>query len=580
MKVYRLDDIPVIYSQLESLKLRELIDASIEPHGNWQGISLGELLSIWLCYILSEGDHRLSPVESWVESNLPWLQTMSSLPHLSSKDFTDDRLESVLDYLSKDKHWLAFEELFSAQSLSIYDLGDIGTVRLDAAPIQGYHQIKEGGLFQKGYSKQHANIGQFKVMLATLDNVYNNFAYPLFHKVFSGEKADDILYLPVLKECVELFASIGQSDPKLVVGDSKMGSKSLRSYIKKSGHYYLVPLSKVQLSQDKRKELILSQNQQDYQSVYKEDEQGNQILVCQGFELSQQVKYQEDLTEEIHDWEERLIFVLSSSYSKSQCARFDKKLESTKTELLELTNAKQGKKIISSRKDLDQRIEEILIQRGLVDCLEISVDETIEVRHRRKYKDRPAFDEEIVSYQLTVEEKKQTIEEKKKLLGWQVYACNAPNEKISLEQCVWKYRGQNKIENRFDNLRNKVAPLVAIYLQKDNRVVGLVNLLMIALKTCSLMEYGAAKKLKENDDELTKVYPGNPKRGTKRPTAKRMLNAFVGISIVVLKASNAESVQIAMTDINDVQTKIIDLIGLKSNLYDEIAHKMQIAFST
>lgn len=579
MQVYRLDDIPIIYEQLKELRVQELIDKSIIVHGNWQGISLGHLLTIWLCYLLSEGDHRLSSLETWVEDNLLWLQGLADLTDLGSKDFTDDRLESALDYLSKEEKWQNFAQLFEGNSLSIYDLDDMGTLRLDAAPFQGHHQIKEGGLFQKGYSKQHANIGQFKVMLATLDNAVNNFAYPLFYKVFSGERADDVLYSPVLKECFELFKDQKNNEAKLVVGDSKMGSKSLRSYIKKSGHYYLVPLSKVQLSEKSRKSLIMNQYDLGFESVYKE-EKDKKILVCKGFESSQEVKYEDLLSKEIHQWEERLIFVLSTNYAKSQCASFDRRIEKTKEELTQLTESKQGKKIIENKQDLEQRIELLLTQKKIADCLEISVKENIEIKHIRKHKDRPAFDKEIITYQVEIKENKEAIEGKKKMLGWQVYACIAPKEKLSLEQCVWKYRGQNKIESRFDSLRNKVAPLLPIYLQKENRVIGLVNLLMIALKTFSMMEYKAAKNLKKNNEKLTNVYAGNPKMGTTSPTAKRMLNAFTGISLVVIKQDQANTANVVMTDINDTQMKIIKLISFESDIYEKIVRKLQFQLST
>lgn len=579
MQVYRLDDIPLIYEQLKELQLQELIDKSITVHGNWAGISLGHLLTIWLSYLLGEGDHRLSSLESWVEANLLWLQSLTDLPDLRSKDFTDDRLESALDYLSKEEKWQNFVHQFEGKSLSIYDLSGMSTVRLDAAPFQGHHQIKQGGLFQKGYSKQHANIGQFKVMLATLDNAVNNFAYPLFHKVFSGERADDVLYSPVLKECFGLFKTLEQPTGKLVVGDSKMGSKSLRSYIEKSGHYYLIPLSKIQLNDESRKSLIMSQYELNFESIYK-DEKSKKTLVCQGFESSQKVEYEDESTGEIHQWKERLIFVLSTNFAESQCASFDKKIEKTKKELIQLSESKQGKKSIENKQDLEERIQELLIQKSLTNFLEFSVIEHKEVKHIRKHKDRPAYDKEIITYQVAIKENIKAIEEKKKMLGWQVYACIAPKEKLSLEQCVWKYRGQNKIESRFDSLRNKVAPLLPLYLQKENRVIGLVNLLMIALKTFSMMEYKAAKNLKKDNEKLTNVYAGNPKMGTNSPTAKRMMNAFTGISLVVIKQNQTKIPNVAMTEINNTQMKIIELIGFKSNIYQKIVQKIQFQFST
>lgn len=579
MQIYRLEDIPLIYASLKELNLSSLIDSSIPTHKNRCGISLGELVTIWLCYLLSEGDHRLSTVEFWVEKNIVWLRSMSELPFLTSKDFTDDRLENALDYLGDWENWTNFSKLFEGNSLSLYDL-DSDTIRLDAAPMQGHHSIQEGGLFQNGYTKHHKKLGQFKVMLATLDNAVNHFGYPLFHKVFPGDKADDVLYSPVIEECACLFSRISPNNSKLMVGDSKMGSKFLRNQIKSLGHYYLVPLSKIQLSAKRRKELIMSLSSSDYEQVYKEGKKGNLELVAQGFETIQTVEYYDKETKESKKWEERVIFVLSTNYAKSQQSNFEKKLKQIQEEILDLTIAKQGKKRIETLQEFQEEIQTLLSAKKMEDYLDVEVEQSIEIKQKRKYGNRPASREEHITFQINIQENKQAITLKKQTMGWQVYACLAPKEKLSLEQCVWKYRGQHQIENRFDNLRNKIAPLLPINLRKDNRVEALVHLLMIALKIISLMEYKVAKNLKQADEKLTNIYPGNPKQGTKTPTAKRMLTAFKGIHLVIFKPSKNGACRVEMTPLNKTQNKIIGLTNFKSAIYDEICHRIRISFST
>jgi transposase len=87
---------------------------------------------------------------------------------------------------------------------------------------------------------------------------------------------------------------------------------------------------------------------------------------------------------------------------------------------------------------------------------------------------------------------------------------NAPSDLLSFEKCVLKYRHQSNIESSFDDLRNKVAHLVPIYLQKDERIKGLVNLLLLALKVCAVLEYRIAGALSKNDEQLEQIYEGNP----------------------------------------------------------------------
>ena len=65
----RVDDIPAIIAHLKKMRVAELLDNHFPPNGNWQGLSLGGTTVVWLAFILSEGDHRLSRVEPWVKAH-------------------------------------------------------------------------------------------------------------------------------------------------------------------------------------------------------------------------------------------------------------------------------------------------------------------------------------------------------------------------------------------------------------------------------------------------------------------------------------------------------------------------------
>ena len=104
----QVDDIPLLLSQMAQLKLNELIDEHFTQHGNWQGLSIGKVVVGWLSYLLSQGDHRLNQVEGWASGLSRTLQNCLST-ELRSLDFSDDRLERVLDRLSNDEQWDAFE---------------------------------------------------------------------------------------------------------------------------------------------------------------------------------------------------------------------------------------------------------------------------------------------------------------------------------------------------------------------------------------------------------------------------------------------------------------------------------------
>ena len=64
----RIDDIPLLVAILLKLDLPNIIDKFYTPHANHEGLSHGWLLTVWMVYILSQGDHRMSSVQDWVAS--------------------------------------------------------------------------------------------------------------------------------------------------------------------------------------------------------------------------------------------------------------------------------------------------------------------------------------------------------------------------------------------------------------------------------------------------------------------------------------------------------------------------------
>ena len=93
------------------------------------------------------------------------------------------------------------------------------------------------------------------------------------------------------------------------------------------------------------------------------------------------------------------------------------------------------------------------------------------------------------------------------------------------------------------------------------------------------MEYKVSKQLQEKGEKLDNIYEGNPKRSTPTPTAKRMLNAFGGISVAIFTSQPQTPLHIQMTELKQVQLKIIELLGFKSTLYSDLVKQMKLFFS-
>src|SRR5215468_1489272 len=235
----RVDDIPLLLEQMQRMELPTLIDTHFPAHGNWYGLSLGWVSIIWLSSILSQGDHRLVQVEPWVANRLFTLQTVTGQA-VERLDFTDDRLESVLRYLSDDTRWGQFESRLNQHTVRVYDLST-ERIHVDSTTASAYASVSPEGLFQFGHSKDYRpDLPQVKVMQAVLDPL----GMPLATDVVSGERADDPLYVP----CIERVQASWGRHGLLYVGDGKMASRETRAQLVALGDFYLCPLPQVQLA--------------------------------------------------------------------------------------------------------------------------------------------------------------------------------------------------------------------------------------------------------------------------------------------------------------------------------------------
>src|SRR5215471_4311192 len=87
----RVDDIPLVLTQVTRMGVQPLLDTHFPTHGNWQGLSLSWVTAIWLAHILSQADHRLNHVEPWTEKRLHTLHRYTG-QFLYPLDVSDDRL--------------------------------------------------------------------------------------------------------------------------------------------------------------------------------------------------------------------------------------------------------------------------------------------------------------------------------------------------------------------------------------------------------------------------------------------------------------------------------------------------------
>jgi len=559
VKTERVDDIPVLLAQAERMGLPELIDSHFVPHGNWQGTSVGWTICVWLAHILSEGDHRLNQVEDWVAQRLEAL-SIATGQSVRSLEWSDDRLGIVLDVLSNDKRWSAFEADLSQRLIRVYALQP-GLVRLDSTTASGHWTVTEDGLFQFGHSKDHRpDLPQVKVMVAALDPM----GAPLAVQVVSGERADDPLYVPAIQQVSRSLQEHGL----LYVGDCKMAALDTRAFVQAQGDYYLCPLSKTQMPDEELEKLLkpVWDQEQPVSEIYRDNEDGQREKIAEGYEVT--VSLTGTVDGRSVAWDERRLVVRSLTQAQATEAALRTRLDKALTELAALNERKKGKKRFTDEVEVQQTVDAVLHQRRVTGLVKVEIEEQVQERSVRAYGGRPAEVRIERDWQVTVHVDQQAVTDAVRWFGWRVYATNATAEALVLDKAVLAYREEYVIERGFGRLKGKPLSLTPMYLQSDDRATGLIRLLSLGLRLLTLVEFTVRRELSKQGEKLAGLYAGNPKRSTSRPTAEALFHAFDNITLSVITLG--EQVHRHVTPLSALQTKILTLLGFSSTIYDRL----------
>ncbi len=568
IKTIRLDCLPVLFAIIEELQTASTLDELIPVHLNWAGeLKAGQVIVGWLAFILSTHDHRLNHVQDWVAKRADAYAACFHKP-VRSLDFSDDRLAYLLDKLSDVKIWSAFETHLNQRIIRVYDLRP-EIIRLDPTTISTYAMVTPDGLLQLGHSKdRRPEDAQLKIQLATLDPL----GLALATLVVGGKSADDPLYPPAI---IRVQTSIGKGG-KTYIGDSKMGALATRALLAASQDYYLCPLGEKQLPAIEREKLVAAALCGEKQLTPIEREKPNPLgikppevePIAGGYEVSvpMRTEYQGRAVE----WTERRLIVCSYTYANSQAAQLDQRIERAEKELRHLAVRKQGKRRLDAQATR-KAAAEALARYRVENLVGAEITTTKRRRKVRAYKDRPETVRIETEISIKITRDDDAIKRVKDRFGWRIYATNQPS--LPLTAVVLAYREQYQIEHSLRRLKGRPLGLSPMYLLTDNRMIGLINLLTIALRILTLIEFRVRRELAAEGKTLTGIYAGQEGRQTMRPSTELLLEAFQGIDAVVgthHKRSLSHLIPLTTT-----QQRLLHLLGLDALLYDKFISYFQ-----
>src|SRR3954471_1701409 len=559
LRVEAVADLPVLWATFQRLDLPATLDRHFPAPPHWKGpLTPGEVLAVWLLFLVSQGDHCLNHVQPWVAQHQGVLAALLGKPVVPT-DAHDDRLADWLTRLSRGDAFAALERDLNRHTVRVYQLAT-DLVRLDATTANSYADVlSEQGLLQFGHSKDDPDRPQLKIAAAVLDPL----GLPLATAVVPGNSTDDPLYVPAI-QAVQQSLGVGG---RTYVGDCKMAALATRAFVAAGGDFYLCPLSEHQLSRAQRRELLQAvwEGTQALQPVRRPGPAGQpDELVAEGFSVD--VALTATVGAQEVRWAERRWLVRSRAYAQAQEAALERRLANAEAGLRDLPARKQGKKPLFHA-ELVRAAEAIVARDGVEGLLGSTVQARMTTRPVRAYRGRPARRETEVSFTIEVGRDEARIAEKTREMGWQVYGTNALA--LALSPVVWAYRGQYRIEDDWSRLKGRSLSLTPVYLQDEERIQGLVYLLSLALRVLSLVEWVARERLRQERARLQGVYAGQPGRKTDRPGAELLLGVLKTISISVVEVNGR--IHALVSPLTAVQKRLLELWDLPPDLYENVA---------
>jgi transposase len=551
-------DLPVLWATFQRLDLPALLDRHFPAPLHWKGpLTPGEVLAVWLLFVVSRGDHCLNHVQPWVAQHQGTLSALLGKPVLPT-DAHDDRLADWLSRLGAGAAFSALERDLNQQTVRVYQLAT-DLVRIDATTANSYAKVlSEQGLLQFGHSKDDPDRPQLKIAAAILDPL----GLPLATAVVPGNSADDPLYIPAIQSVQQSLGVGGRT----YVGDCKMGALATRAFVAAGGDFYLCPLSEAQISRAERRELLrpVWDGTQALQPVWRPGPQGQpDEQVAEGFsvdvELTGRVGKQEVR------WTEQRWLVRSQAYAQAQEAALQRRLAKATAALRDLPVRKQGKRQLFHA-ELVAAAGAMVTREGVEGLLSYTVRMGMTTRPKRAYGGRPTREERDVSFVIEVQRDDEAIEEKKREMGWQVYGANGVG--MTLPQVVWAYRGQYRIEDDWSRLKGRPLGLTPLYLQDEGRIQGLVYLLSLALRVLTLVEWVVREGLRQEGSKVQGIYAGQPGRKTARPSAELLLETLKTISVSVVEVNGKRHA--LLSPLTEVQKRLLELWGLPADLYENV----------
>jgi transposase len=517
---------PVIAEYLKKLGVARIVDELVPWEGN---IPLGTLTEILIL------NRRLNPKALVRIGEWAGKAGVTEYYRVTAEQLNDDLLGRALERLSDYRSQV--EAALMMVGIRQFGL-DVAHVHFDitVAELYGSYERQTAAEGEESTAPQPAygrtksgrkNVKQIQVGL----NVTHDGGVPIGHLPLNGNAAESPVHLQNLRE---LRKRLPTNTRLKYVADGKLDTPENLLTVKAGhGQFLCAGVFSPQRQDEflKRRDQLQPVDYAPKSQARLPPEERDQYRACEMQEMIRGEVNGRKVTSK-----HRVVFVWSEAKARQEKATRERHVAKIQAEFAAVTR-NLNRYSLKTEKVIVQRLESATAKYSEGDLFEY----TLSGRAGR--------------YRLTWGLNAKAVERWEQLEGAYVLKTDYPIRQYPTASILAEYKSQICVEQRIHYLKGPLA-VPPMFLEKPERIAGLLCIVVWALVVLSLMERQVRRSLEGKP--MYGLYPEN--RPSPAPTGPAILNAFSTLCIVIVKHGTTQRRQLA--ELSAVQEKLIKLLGI------------------
>jgi transposase len=537
---------PIIEQFIEMLQIREIIGAYVRTDKRMK-LDDDKALTLLIHNILTT-PNALYEMEDWLR---PLDAEKVGLAPEETAYIQDDKIGRALAKFYDSRHKDVFFRL-ALRAIKIFTL-DCSQIHHDTTTVTfagKYVGWSARELLGFGHNKDHRP--DLKQLVLGL-NVTADGAVPISHRIYAGNQTDDRLHPTNHKALQKLL----QRADFIYVADCKLATEENLQKIA-AWHGLFVSVMPRSWKEDERFRNQVRQGMVAWRHILsrknnrKPESQVDRYYVAQGdYKTS-------------HGY--RLHWIRSTQKATQDAETRERQIQQTLDELRSI-QTKINSYNLKTRKQIKQRVETILKQKGGQTLIQYEIHATREYKRTYQRKGRPGKDspskitwKQVYSLSFGVD--KHAVGVAEKTDGVFPLITNLDPKTHSPKKVLEIYKFQPFIEKRYSQIKTyqEIAP---VYLKKPERVVAFLHMHVMALMVAALVERKLRLAMRKKGITSLPIYP--EKRACPSPTIFDIVRLFKNVERY--EVTTGDQTMIFPAELSRTQKEVLKLLEVPVAAY-------------